>query len=54
MIIDLPDRQGLLAASDAGTRLKAERVLLTRETAMLRATTSRPAPDFKYEPYSPN
>jgi hypothetical protein len=36
------------------TRLKAERSLLTRETAMLRATTSRPAPDFSYEPYSQN
>jgi Lon protease-like protein len=54
MIIDLPDQQGLLAAPDALTRLKAERALLTRETAMLKATTSRPAPDFKYEPYSPN
>jgi uncharacterized protein len=54
MIIDLPDRQGLLAAPDAIARLKAERSLLVRETAMLRATTSRPAPDFKYEPYSPN
>ena len=54
MIIDLPDRQGLLAAPDATARLKAERALLTRETAMLRITTSRPAPDFKYEPHSPN
>jgi len=54
MIIDLPDRQALLAAPDTVTRLKAERSLLTRETAMLRATTSRPAPDFNYEPYSPN
>jgi len=54
MIIDLPDRQALLAAPDTVTRLKAERSLLTRETAMLRATTSRAAPDFTYEPYSPN
>jgi hypothetical protein len=54
MIIDLPDRQALLAAPDVITRLKAERSLLTRETAMLRATTSRPAPDFNYEPHSPN
>jgi uncharacterized protein len=54
MIIDLPDRQALLAAPDVVTRLKAERSLLTRETAMLRATTSRPAPDFSYEPYSQN
>jgi uncharacterized protein len=54
MIIDLPDRQALLAAPDVVSRLKAERSLLTRETAMLRATTSRPAPDFTYEPYSQN
>lgn len=54
MIIDLPDRQALLAAPDVVTRLKAERALLTRETAMLRATTSRPAPDFNYQPYSQN
>ena len=54
MIIDLPDRQSLLAAPDAVTRLRAERALLARETGMLRATTSRPAPDFKYETHSPN
>jgi len=54
MIIDLPDRQSLLAAPDALTRLKAERSLLTREIGMLRATTSRPAPDFNYEPFSLN
>ncbi len=54
VIIDLPERQSLLAAPDAVTRLRAERALLVRETGMLRATTSRPAPDFSYEPYSPN
>jgi uncharacterized protein len=54
MIIDLPDRQALLAAPDTVGRLRAERALLTRETAMLLATTSRAAPDFNYEPYSPN
>jgi hypothetical protein len=54
MIIDLPDRQALLAAPDTVGRLRAERALLTREAAMLRATTSRAAPDFNYEPYSPN
>jgi Lon protease-like protein len=54
MIIDLPDRQALLAAPDVVTRLKAERSLLARETAMMRATTSRPAPDFNYERYSQN
>jgi Lon protease-like protein len=54
MIIDLPDRQGLLAAPNWISRLRAERQLLTRERAMLRATTSRPAPDLSREPYSPN
>ena len=54
MIIDLPERQSLLAAPTVLDRLRLERSLLVRETAMLRATTSRPAPDFAYEPFSPN
>ncbi len=54
MIIDLPERQALLAAPNAVARLKAERSLLTRERAMLRLTTSRPAPDLSQERFSPN
>jgi uncharacterized protein len=54
MIIDIPERQGLLAAADGLSRLKAERQLLTRERAMVRVTTSRPAPDLSREPYNPN
>jgi Lon protease-like protein len=54
MIIELPERQSLLAAPDCISRLRAERHLLTRERAMLRVTTSRPAPDLSREPYSPN
>jgi len=54
MIIDLPERQSLLAAPSALDRLRAERSLLVRETAMLRATTSRPAPDFAFEQFSQN
>jgi Lon protease-like protein len=54
MIIDLPERQSLLAAPDAVSRLRLERSLLVRETAMFRATTSRPAPDFAYEQFSQN
>jgi Lon protease-like protein len=54
MIIDLPERQSLLAAPDALSRLRAERALLVREIGMLRATTSRPAPDFSRQRYSPN
>lgn len=54
MIIDLPERQSLLAAPDALTRLRLERSLLSRETAMLHVTTSRPAPDYDFEQFSPN
>lgn len=54
MIIDLPERQSLLAAPDAVRRLQRERSLLARETAILRATTSRPAPDYAHEQFSPN
>jgi Lon protease-like protein len=54
MVIDLPERQGLLDEPDVLRRLGAERAVLTRETAMLRTTTSRPAPDLRYTPYNPN
>ena len=54
MVIDLPERQGLLDEPDTVRRLNAERLLLARETGMLRATTSRPAPDLRFTPYSPN
>ena len=54
MVIDLPERQALLAEPDAVRRLGLERDLLSRETAMLRTTTSRPAPDLRNTPYSPN
>jgi uncharacterized protein len=54
MVIDLPERQGLLDEPDTVRRLNTERALLARETAMLRATTSRPAPDLRHTPYSPN
>jgi Lon protease-like protein len=54
MIIDLPERQSLLAAATALERLRLERSLLVRETAMLRATTSRPAPDYPFEKFSQN
>jgi len=54
VVIDLPERQRLLAEPDALARLNAQRALLSRETAMLRTTTSRPAPDLRYTPYNPN
>jgi uncharacterized protein len=54
MIIDLPDRQALLAEPDPLSRLTAERAMLVRETTMLQTLTARPAPDLRYAPYSPN
>jgi Lon protease-like protein len=54
VVIDLPERQALLAESDTVRRLGLERALLSRETAMLRTTTSRPAPDLRNTPYNPN
>jgi hypothetical protein len=54
MIIDLAERQSLLAAPTVLDRLRLERSLLARESGMLRATTSRPAPDFGYERFSQN
>jgi uncharacterized protein len=54
MIIDLPERQSLLDEPDAVCRLNAERALLAQETAVLRATASRPAPDLRHTPHSPN
>lgn len=54
MVIDLPERQALLAEPDTLHRLATQRALLSRETAMLRTTTSRPVPDLRNTPYSPN
>jgi Lon protease-like protein len=54
MVVDMADKQRLLAAPDAVQRLAADRELLTRETRMLRTLTTTPAPDLRYAPYSPN
>jgi Lon protease-like protein len=54
MVIDLGDKQALLAEPDAAARLAAERALLSRETSMLRSLTSAPAPDLRYSSYNPN
>ena len=54
MIIDLGDRQALLAEPDAVHRLAAERTLLSRELTMLRTLTATPAPDLRNSPYSSN
>ncbi|HEY1621243.1 MAG TPA: LON peptidase substrate-binding domain-containing protein [Streptosporangiaceae bacterium] len=54
MVLEIPGKQALLAEPDAARRLAAERVLLLRETAMLRKLTSAPATDLRNTPYSPN
>jgi Lon protease-like protein len=54
MILDVPDRQSLLEAPSALARLRAERTLLRRETALLKATSSRPAPDLRHVRFSEN
>src|SRR5262249_62082687 len=54
MIIDLGDRQALLAEPDALHRLTAERALLSRGLTMLRALAATPAPDLRNSPYDAN
>ena len=54
VIVDLSDRQLLLAEPDALLRLTAERLLLAKETGILRSLSSTPAPDLRNSPYSPN
>lgn len=54
VIIDLPERQGLLAQPSALRRLRSERALLAKETAILRELGTTPAPDLRSSPYSQN
>jgi uncharacterized protein len=54
IVVDMQDKQQLLAAPDAARRLVAGRELLSRETRMLRALPTTPAPDLRYSPYNPN
>jgi Lon protease-like protein len=54
IVIDLRDKQALLAEPDALHRLVTERMLLSRETTMLRTLTATPAPDLRNSPYSSN
>ena len=54
MILDLPDKQDLLAAPDVTARLRAELALLRRETTMLRLLPSLPAVDLLRQPIFPN
>jgi uncharacterized protein len=54
IVVDMADKQRLLAAPDAARRLAAGRELLSRETRMLRALPTTPAPELRYSPYNPN
>jgi Lon protease-like protein len=54
VVVDMADKQRLLAAPDAARRLAAGRELLSRETRMLRALPTTPAPELRYSPYNPN
>ncbi len=54
VVVDLPEKQALLAEPDAVRRLAAERALLIKETTLLRTLTSMPAADLRNTPYSPN
>jgi uncharacterized protein len=54
MVIEVRDKQALLAEPDALHRLVTERMLLSRETTMLRTLTAAPAPDLRNTPYSSN
>lgn len=52
--VDLPVRQALLAAPEAGARLRDELVLLRRESRLLRALGALPAPDLARAVAHPN
>lgn len=52
--IDLPERQALLVAPTAVTRLQDELALLRRESQLLRAFGALPAPELTRTPAHPN
>ena len=54
VVVDLEDRQRLLAEPDGVARLRAERALLRRETTLLRTLTAAPAPELARAAVSPN
>jgi Lon protease-like protein len=54
VVVDLEERQRLLAAPDVVRRLRAELALLRRETTLLRALGATPAPELARTPVSPN
>ena len=54
MILELPEKQELLAAADTAERLRTERRLLTREHAVIRVIPSLPAVEAGQVTVSPN
>lgn len=54
VVLDLEERQRLLAAPDVLRRLNAELALLRRETTLLRRLRATPAPELARAPVSPN
>ena len=54
LVLDLSDKQRLLAAPDAATRLGLELMVLRREAAIIRRLPSLPAVDLPRSPYAPS
>ena len=54
VVVDLEDRQRLLAEPDGVARLRAELRLLRREVTLLRTLTATPAPELARSPVNPN
>jgi uncharacterized protein len=54
LVLDLPDKQRLLAAPDAATRLGLELMVLRREVAVIRRLPSMPAVELTRAGYSRN
>lgn len=54
VVVDLDDRQALLAQEDGTQRLRSELALLRRESRLLRQWRAAPAPELSRTPVSPN
>jgi hypothetical protein len=54
VLVDLEDRQSLLAEPDGVARLRSELALLRREAQLLRTLLAAPAPELSRTPVSPN
>lgn len=54
MILEVPDKQELLAATDTAARLREEQRLLERERSLIRVLPSLPAVDLGQVTISPN